>query len=416
VDSGFLRALYDLAFAYEDGDVTRPRIAAGQSLRGALRAFFTYRGAFFWKMQSGMGDVVFAPMYEVLERRGVKFEFFHRLRNLGLGSPGDPNQGEGSSIETLQFDVQANIRGGGAYQPLVDVRGLPCWPAEPDWGQLANGARLKREGWRFESHWDERKSGTRVLRVGEDFDFVVLAVGGGAVPFVARELLEREPRWSEWATKAKSVPTQALQLWLRSDTRELGWKSPSINISGYVEPFDTWADMPQLIAEESFVEPVGAIAYFCSVLPDSASRKNFEQTDYPERRRQEVRDNSIRFLNDHVHELWPDSVENGRFRWELLVAADPQRSRARGEQRIDSQFFVANVDPTSRYSLSLPGTLKLRPSPLEHTFDNLTVAGDWTDCGFNEGCVEAAVMSGRLASHALSQSPPLEEIVGFDHP
>ena len=29
---------------------------------------------------------------------------------------------------------------------------------------------------------------------------------------------------------------------------------------------------------------------------------------------------------------------------------------------------------------------------------------------------EAAVISGRLAAHALSQSPPLEEIVGFDHP
>ena len=61
VDSAFLRALYDLAFAYENGDVTRPRIAAGQALRGAVRAFFTYKGAFFWKMQAGISDVVFAP-------------------------------------------------------------------------------------------------------------------------------------------------------------------------------------------------------------------------------------------------------------------------------------------------------------------------------------------------------------------
>ncbi|HEY1534627.1 MAG TPA: NAD(P)-binding protein, partial [Polyangiaceae bacterium] len=65
-NSAFLRALYDLAFAYEDGDLARPGIAAGQALRGAVRAFFTYRGAFFWKMQAGMGDVVFAPFYEVL--------------------------------------------------------------------------------------------------------------------------------------------------------------------------------------------------------------------------------------------------------------------------------------------------------------------------------------------------------------
>ena len=32
----------------------------------------------------------------------------------------------------------------------------------------------------------------------------------------------------------------------------------------------------------------------------------------------------------------------------------------------------------------------------------------------NEGCVEAAVISGRLAAHALSKSPPLEEIIGYD--
>ena len=36
-----------------------------------------------------------------------------------------------------------------------------------------DGERLAREGWRFESHWDRRKAGTKVLRVTEDFDFVV---------------------------------------------------------------------------------------------------------------------------------------------------------------------------------------------------------------------------------------------------
>ncbi len=37
VDSGFLRALYDLGFAYEDGEPTRPRISAGQALRSMVR-------------------------------------------------------------------------------------------------------------------------------------------------------------------------------------------------------------------------------------------------------------------------------------------------------------------------------------------------------------------------------------------
>ena len=66
--------------------------------------------------------------------------------------------------------------------------------------------------------------------------------------------------------------------------------------------------------------------------------------------------------------------------------------------------------------LALPGTLEHRISPLATGYDNLTVAGDWTACGFMEGCVEAAIMSGRLAAHAITGAPPLADIVGFDHP
>ena len=95
--------------------------------------------------------------------------------------------------------------------------------------------------------------------------------------------------------------------------------------------------------------------------------------------------------------------------------ADPAHPRA-DRSAFDSQFWSANVNPSDRYSASLPGTLRYRISPLDNTYDNLTVAGDWTNCGFNEGCVEAAVMSGRLAAHAIAQVPRLEDIVGYDHP
>src|SRR5262249_47446611 len=73
LESGYLRGLYDLGLSYEDGDPQRPRTSAGQAVRSMVRAFFTYRGAFYWRMQAGMGDVVFAPLYEVLKRRGVRF-------------------------------------------------------------------------------------------------------------------------------------------------------------------------------------------------------------------------------------------------------------------------------------------------------------------------------------------------------
>jgi uncharacterized protein with NAD-binding domain and iron-sulfur cluster len=418
LDSGFLRGLYDLAFAYEDGDPARPRIAAGQALRGGVRAFFTYRGAFFWKMQAGMGDVVFAPFYEVLQRRGVRFAFFHRLERVRL-APQPSAEGK-RYVEALELDVQAEIRNQGEYAPLVDVRGLPCWPSEPQWNQLVDGARLKREKWRFESHWDRRCARRENLRVGRDFDLVVLAVGLGALPHTCQDLIASSQRWRAMVEHCKTVPTQALQLWLTEDAAGLGWNGAQMNVSGFTKPFDTWADMRQLIREERFPVPVASIAYFCNVLGDAGPADDPAQPDYPDRRREEVRRNAIRFLEHDVRHLWPRACRSsGGFRWELLADPAPRgrrRARVADESAVDTQFWTANVNPTDRYSLSLPGTLKYRISPLDDTFDNLTIAGDWTDCGFNEGCVEAAVMSGRLAAHAISRSPRLEDIVGFDHP
>ncbi len=172
LNSAFVRGLYDLALAYEDGDPQRPALAAGQALRGSLRMFFTYRGALFWKMRAGMGDVVFAPFYEVLKKRGVSFKFFHRLENVKLVGTLSLAPGERPFVEALEFDIQAMVKDGQEYQPLVDVKGLPSWPSGPDWTQLVGGTSMQQEGWEFESHWDRRRAGTTTLRVTRDFDFV----------------------------------------------------------------------------------------------------------------------------------------------------------------------------------------------------------------------------------------------------
>jgi uncharacterized protein with NAD-binding domain and iron-sulfur cluster len=383
-----------------------------------LRAFFTYRGSFFWRMQAGMGDVVFAPFYEVLKKRGARFEFFHRLENVRLADPAGLQPGESPYVESLELDVQADIQGGGEYQPLVDVRGLPCWPSRPDYAQLVDGERIEHEGWDFESHWDRRKVRSKTLRVVDDFDFVVLGVGLGAVPHVCKEIVARDPRWRAMVEHVQTVATQAFQIWMSADMAELGWPDDAITVSGFLEPFDTWADMRHLIPQESWPRPPRSLAYFCSVLPDLDSSLT-HVSDYPARQAERVRQNSIRFLNRDIAHLWPRAARvAGEFRWDLL--ADPRAPDDNGapsrEARFASQFWRANVNPSDRYALSLPGSSAYRISPLDHTYDNLTIAGDWTDCGFNAGCVEAAVMSGRLAAHAISKSPALEDIVGFDHP
>ena len=419
LNSAMVRGLYDLAFGYQDGDINRPSVAAGQAIRGAFRMFFTYRGSLFWKMRSGMGDIVFAPFYEVLKKRGVLFRFFHRLENVQLADVKSLALGERSYVEALRFDVQALVKDGQEYDPLIDVRGLPCWPNNASYEQLVDGQKLKAEARDFESHWDRRRVATTTLRVTKDFDCVVLGVGLGAIPYLCKELIARDRRWRDLITHCKTVATQSFQLWLREDTESLGWSHGQCSVAGFVHPFDTWADMRQLITDESFPIAPRGIAYFCSVFPDAEHLHYRSQNDYVARCREIVKRNAVTFLKRNAHHLWPRASRHGKFRWGLLV--DPRKTQRTDtttpdESTFDSQFWVANVNPSDRFCLTVPGSVRFRISPLDNTYDNLTVAGDWTKSGFDQGCVEAAVMSGRLAAHAISGLPRLEDIIGYDHP
>jgi hypothetical protein len=124
-----------------------------------------------------------------------------------------------------------------------------------------------------------------------------------------------------------------------------------------------------------------------------------------------VRENARYFLDDWIFQLWPDAVHRypTAFKWELLL--DP--SERCDADRLKGQHIVANVDPSDRYTLSLPGTTKYRMRPDEEVLPRLHVAGDWTDSGLNIGCVEAAVMSGRLASAGITGYPDKRMIPGL---
>ena len=416
LQSPFLRGLYDLSMGYEDGDLQRPRLSAGQGLRGTLRTFFGYRGAFMWRMRAGMGDVVFAPLYEALQSRGVRFEFFHRLTNVGL--PQGSADGR-SHVESLRFDVQARIRDGRPYAPLVTVAGRPCWPSAPDYAQLADGDRLVREGWDFESHWDRRRVDEKTLEVGRDFDLVLLGVGLGAVPHVCGEILSRDERWRLMTEKVKTVASQAFQVWLDEDLESLGWRGPAYITGAFAKPFDTWCDMAHVVPEEAWPTRPKTSVYFCAVLPDPPAPPGDGDTGYPARRAQEVRESAEAFLQGPIREVWPGAFGlDGDFRWDLLAASsnDGSKSSTVGKARFSTQYWRANVNPSDRYVIHTPGSFRYRISPLDMTYDNLTIAGDWTDSGFHSGCVEGAVMSGLLAAHALSGSPELEDILAYDHP
>jgi hypothetical protein len=96
--------------------------------------------------------------------------------------------------------------------------------------------------------------------------------------------------------------------------------------------------------------------------------------------------------------LWfPNAVSEAGFAWDLLCGADGLE----GASALGSQHVSVNIDPSDRYVQSVPGSDRYRLRPDESGYDNLVLAGDWTDCGMNAGCIEAAVRSGLQAANVL---------------
>jgi uncharacterized protein with NAD-binding domain and iron-sulfur cluster len=396
--------MYDLPFAYKDGDPDRPANSAGASLRGAIQTLFTYTGAIAWKMRAGMGDIVFAPIFEVLQRRGVKFEFFHRVEELVPSA-------DRTSVESIRLTRQTKLKDDSAgYRPLKPVRGVPCWPSAPLEEQLAPPLTAEQA----ESFWAEDipEAEKVTLHAGDDFDTVVLAISVGAHPYICQQLLDLNPDWQQMADRIGTIYTQAFQLWSTAHLPELVGNRPAATTGGYLEPFDTYADMQQLIERESWPDDeVNSIAYFCNVMPTPPQRPSRDDRSLPVEKEREAKENALAFLEEAMAPLWPGGVHRypTAFRWKLL-ADDRGRS---GPERFDSQYWRANTNPSDRYVQSLPGTARYRLGADESGFENLVFAGDWTQCGLNSGCVEAAVMSGLLAAAAVEQRTPRRQIIGL---
>jgi uncharacterized protein with NAD-binding domain and iron-sulfur cluster len=395
-----VRGLYDMVFGYEDGDFDRPALAAGVALLLTGIALFQYKGAFFWKMTAGMGDVVIAPLYQALHRRGVEFEFFHRVDALHLDERRE-------AVEAITMGRQVRLADGVAeYQPLTRVGGLPVFRDGPLADQLDRSASRD-----LDSHFGRRADvETRVLRRGLDFDHVVLAASLGMVELVAGELIADSPQCRDMTAHLRTVATQAFQLWLRPDEPALGWHQPGVTTSGYVAPFDTWASMSQTLWAEQWPDedPPRTVAYFCGAL--NALWPTTERPDvYAAGCRDKVLAEAVTYLDNHVGLYLPGAVTEDGFAWHLLVGANGHR----GTSALHTQYVSVNIDPSDRYVQSVPGSDKYRLRPDESGYDNLVLAGDWTDSGFNAGCIEAAVMSGLQAANALLGRGHRYRIRGF---
>jgi uncharacterized protein with NAD-binding domain and iron-sulfur cluster len=389
--SAIVRGLYDLVFGYEEGDPDRPSFSAGLGLFLAGKMFFDYRGSLFWRMSAGMGDVVFAPMYQALHQRGVRFEFLHRVDELRLSA-------DGCRVAEIRLSRQAVARGD-ELDPLVRVRGLPCFPTVLPADRLA--ADSPEATLDLERHGADGEGDPVVLRDGHDFDAVVFGLSLGAVPIVAPELVERLPAWRAMVDEVRTVPTQALQLWLHPTEAELGFPASGAVVSGYVSPFDTFASMTHLLGAEDWPEASapGTIAYFCSALAEHVEGEPVDR----------VRRHAMRFVERDLGHFFPAaSTPAGGFDWDTLCAPDDLV----GADRIDAQLLVASVDPSDRYVQSRPGSTRFRMRPDGSGIDNLVPAGDWVASGLEAGCLESAALAGIQAANVVLGRPLRHGVLG----
>jgi uncharacterized protein with NAD-binding domain and iron-sulfur cluster/tetratricopeptide (TPR) repeat protein len=408
-----VRFIYNSAFAFVDGKHELPRIAAGPALRGVLRLFLTYKGAFAYRMAAGMGDLVFSPIYEVLRRRGVEVKFFHRVDGLGLADAGGR-----PVVDEIRLTEQARpAAGADHYDPFVWVKDFPCWPNVPNFEQLENGAELDKAvrtgGLNLEDP-AARAPGEkqRALRRGQDFDEVVLGIPVEALKPIAGDLVAHPklgPAWRAMLANTATTPTQAFQIWFRATLRDLGWNDPPAVFGTYVEPIDTYIDMtPALALEERRHDDVKNLSYFCGVFDRRAGETHAEAMARAEA-------NAIEHLVERASYIWPALKKGPSFEWRMCWNGgrgdDPTASFRAG------QYARANVLPSELYTLNLPGTSRYRLAPdaaarpeQNAAPANLWLAGDWTSNPINLGCVEATVMSGLAAARGLSRAAI--EIIG----
>jgi uncharacterized protein with NAD-binding domain and iron-sulfur cluster len=437
LDSAILGSCYDLVFGFEDGDTGRPNCAAGTALLGLISMLFRYNGAFAYRMQAGMGDTIFTPLYGLLLRRGVRFEFFHRVDRLKL-SEDDPGLVEEIHL-TRQVELEPKVRERPeGYWPLLRVGALDCWPSEPLLEQIVDGEKLAQDpAYPYNLEWNGSGApevGRRVLHRKDGFDHVVLAISIGALPRICADLVERHPRWRHMLEGTKTRPgvstvrTQACQLWLNRTAEQMGWTldrwiearkraDPSEIgalevLTGYANPLNTWADMSQVMKSEDWPTESGlaSIAYLCGPLAQPEAPHHDPEPYYQVQQNELAKRTADDWLRAHAHRLWPDACSRDAKHGlrEGYLVAPPSRP---GGDPFARQYFRANVDPSERYVLSLAGTTRLRLPADGSGVRNLTLAGDWIrNPVLSAGFAEAAAASGMAAARAISGFP--RQIVG----
>lgn len=430
--SPIFRFMYNGTYAYPRGDNNdNGSISARAAILGSLLVFTANKGAPVYAFNAGCAEVFVAPIYQCLRDRGVKFEFFNKVTDIVPAPSND-------FIQSIKIDIQARLKDKQKpYDPLMILtlekegkkKKLACWPWAPDGSQLQFSTKpekqrqIEEEGvthnlgkYNLESSLSNYKVGTKTLRAGRDFDQIILATPPRTLQYIGQKLWTDDSPWQNYSEQIGVVQTQQVQLWLRKTAKELGvdaqsWGLPKgtyVSSNSYKLPLTCWGDYSYLLNVEPYDKSYGDqprfLGYFTSVLPEvwnivDSGDENLNYLAY-----QVIRSAAVNYLQQSMAYFFKNEkyhVNPGSVDLKLLISGAWNKEGDIFPYVLTQQYFRANIDPSELYTQSLPGTGKYRIACDETGFENMFLAGDGTNNGYNFGCVEASVISGIRAARAL---------------
>jgi uncharacterized protein with NAD-binding domain and iron-sulfur cluster len=408
IRSAPVQFMYFGSFANLDGE-NMGQIAADVALRMVMLSI-NYKGSLVWKMRGGTGETLITPLYLVLKDRGVKFEFFHKVKNIHYSDTGE--------IEQITIAKQVRLKDQDKpYSPTFKVNGLDAWPSAPLYDQLLpeDAEKLQQLNIDLESAWSPWVDAeTLVLKKGIDFDQIILGIPAAALRYICPEIMQENKRWKDMIEKVKMAPTFGASIWVSKSQEEMGMDPTKWGLAAdmepntltYANPLYSWTGMNLILKQENW-NPDNLpkqLSYFCGTYPMPTIIPPFDDYGYPEREKEKLVGIVQQWLHDNMGWFWPKAtslVYPRGFDLNLLIDPDGADMPTNGIDRLEKQWFSLNIDPSNHFTLATPGSNKYRMKTNESDFSNLFLAGDWTDIGLNIGHMEGAFVSGLRAGQAV---------------
>jgi uncharacterized protein with NAD-binding domain and iron-sulfur cluster len=353
--SGPVAILRQIAFSETVG------VGAGTTLHWAMHLVLDYDDSFMFRMNAGMGETVFVPMYEVLRNRGVKFAFFHRVTKVEQSA---------GTITRVEIARPMEVRVP-PYQPLIDQDGLLRFPERPLTAQLVNGAALDAAlnadpiANDLENAWKSfaDQGAPITLQRGVDFDYVVLGISVGALAGICPTLMADplRPKFGAMVRGLQTTLIASAQVWFKRDAAQLGFTTRTMLAGNAPAPLDTWADMSHLLAQEEWPPAeANSITYLVAGIDDLAPAPAPGTPDpYVATQTQRAFAALQTWANNHARTLFPAAVNPGG-------ALDPNElSVFPGvpSPPLEQQFWRVPHNLSERYVLAAPNTNPYRLLP-----------------------------------------------------